>query len=468
MSRPGIETLTPGALYELVARGKKDTYFFSSDPSAENVISPFAHTYHSTEPHLGEIRTTVPRNAVDWGRSVEFELESFGDLLSAVYIRIEMPSWLPSMPLVAGGQPYGPQRLNWTEHIVSVDGNSYGWTRGIGFFLFEKIQLLQDTVLLQEVSGDALYALMLSANTNNQYYLAAAQAGVHEGTARQIAAAATPDILRISVPFPGTAGLKEGGFPLCALKGQTFRVRVQLRRPEQLWEAATATTVAPWDATFTTSIGTVAGCGRTGLKPPTLLLETEQHYLDAPTVRRLVDGRLEIPFIRYYDEIFTIGENDYLSLDTGGTATVQRRMEGRHPMERLLFLFRRQSWLDAGQRWRFATDPAQQFYNTLSLQIAGRDREYAADAAQWQDMMSLVADERCPNVHLASMRWNIEYDAENRQPTGTVNFTTASRPTLAINLRQTDAPRSTQLQVCGESWALYEVAAGRGRPLYLD
>lgn len=352
---------------------------------------------------------------------------------------------------------------------MSSDGNSYGWTRGIAYFLFERIQVLQDTVLIQDISGDSLYALSLSANSNNQYYLDGAQTGQHEGSARAIAAAATPGLLRLRVPFPGTAGLKDGGFPLCALKGQTFRVRVVLRRPEQLWEAATATTTAPWNTTFITSIGTVAGPGRSGMKAPTILLETTQHYLDEETVRTLVDRHLEIPFIRYYDETFTIGENDYLPLDTAGAATIQRRMEGRHPMERLQFVFRLESWLAAGQRWRFGTQL--QFYNTLSLQVAGRDREYAFDSATWQDMMSLVADDRSPNVNVSSMRWNAGPPSfESRQPTGTVNFTTASRPTLAISLRAPGpvGTRSTQLQVCGESWAVYDVSAGRGRLLFLD
>ena len=76
------------------------------------------------------------------------------------------------------------------------------------------------------------------------------------------------------------------------------------------------------------------------------------------------------------------------------------------------------------------------------------------------------------------MRWNIRPPVdsawyESRQPTGAVNFTTASRPTLAIDLR--DVPpnprtgeRMTELQICGESWGVYEVVAGRGRMLFLD
>jgi hypothetical protein len=480
MSAVGSETVTPGALYELVARGNKDKYFFSDDLDAESTINPFATGYESTDPHLDETKTFDSRNAVDWGRTVEFELEQYGDVLAEAVIRIQMPSWFPSLPLVAGGPTFDPQQANWQQHIVGAGGISYGWTRGIAYFLFERIQILQDAVLIQDISGDSLFQLAATLNSNGQYYLDAAQTGLHNGTARQIAAAATPGLLRLRIPWPGCQGLKDGGFPLCAMKAQGFKVRLTLRKPEQIWESDVATTVAPWDQTFTLpALGiTVRGCGRAALPPPTLLLETTQRYLDEAKVRSLVDRHLFIPFIQYYDETFTISGADYLPLDRGGTSVIQRRMEGRHPMERLLFVFRLQQWLEAGQRWRVAVDETQQFYNTLSLQIAGQVREYAFDASVWQDCETLAKDDRSSNRHISEMRWNIrpaidELWYEARQPTGTVNFTTASRPTLAIDLRDVPAnprtgERSTELQVCGESWGVYEIVNGRGRMLFLD
>jgi hypothetical protein len=481
MSAVGSEAVTPGALYELVARGNKDKYFFSDDLDAESTVNPFSTTYESTDTHLDETKTFDSRNAVDWGRTVEFELEQYGDVLAEAYIRIQMPSWFPSLPLVAGGQTYEPQIANWQQHIVSATGAiSYGWTRGIAYFLFERIQILQDAVLIQDISGDSLQALATTMNSNNQYYLDAAQTGMHDGAARAIAAAATPGLLRLRLPWPGCQGLEDGGFPLCCLKGQGFKVRLTLRRPEAVWESDKATTVAPWDQTFllpTTGI-TVSGCGRAALPPPTLLLETTQRYLSEEKVRSLVDRHLFIPFIQYYDETFTISGADYLPLDRGGTSVIQRRMEGRHPMERLLFIFRLQQWLESGQRWRVAVDDRQQFYNTLSLQIAGQDREFAWPAPVWQDCECLAKDDRSANKHLSEMRWNIRPPAdrawyESRQPTGAVNFTTASRPTLAIDLRDVPAnprtgERMTELQICGESWGVYEIVAGRGRMLFLD
>ena len=74
----------------------------------------------------------------------------------------------------------------------------------------------------------------------------------------------------------------------------------------------------------------------------------------------------------------------------------------------------------------------------------------------------------------SELRWSIpEGLGYNRQPTGTVNFSTASRPTLAINLKNVepnpeDGQRTTMLQVCGESWGIYEIKDGRGRLMFID
>jgi hypothetical protein len=457
----------------MVARGNKDLYFFSKD--LEKTESPFSTNYKPSAPRLSETRTTTASNAVDFGKMIEFELEPFADVLSDLYVQVQMPTWLPSLPLAAGGTTYPPQDANYQYHITA-SGNSYGWMRGIGYFLFEKIQILQDLVLLQEISGDSLWALDTTAATNVQYFLTAAQAGMHNGSAREIAANATPQTLRMRIPFPGCQGRLDGGFPLCCLKGQTFRVRLYLRRAEVLWESFTETTVPPWDAVFTVPTAggdtTVNGVGRASLGAPTVLLENRQTYLPADHVEELKRRHLEIPFVRYYDETFTIGENDYLPLDGAGVAQIQRRLEGRHPIERLLINFRSAQWFRNGQMWRSG---AGDFYNNMGLLVAGTDREYAWPALILREANGLVKDARFANGREQSeIRWSLpEGVGYRRQPTGTVNFTTASRPTLTIDLKNVAADpecngRLTYLQVCGEGWGVYEIKAGRGRLMFLD
>ena len=473
MTTIGTENLAPGALYELVARGNKDVFFLSKDLSVAD--NPFSQQYNSSEPHLGEVRTTVPTNAADFGKMVEFQLETFGDVLTDMNILIDLPSWLPALPLVSGGTTYDPQELNWEQHITSADDNSYGWIRGIAYLLFERIQILQDLVLIQDISGDSLLALDQTASTNVQYYLRAAESGTHNGTAREIAGNATPGRLRVRIPFPGLQGLYDGGLPLCALQSQNYRVRFKLRRAEQLWESSVATTIAPWDNTFKVPgiISGAGGAGRAALGAPTLLLETRQVYVSEDQKKELQSTHLQIPFIKYYDETFTIGEADYVAIDKGGVSVIQRRMEGRHPMERLLFYFRSKQWFRDGQLWRIGggTD----FYNSVEFYVAGTTREFGWGSDILHTVNGLVKDERYMSERDQSeLRWSIpEGLGYNRQPTGTVNFSTASRPTLAIDLKNVtpdpaDGQRTTYLQVCGESWGIYEVKDGRGRLMFID
>jgi hypothetical protein len=243
-----------------------------------------------------------------------------------------------------------------------------------------------------------------------------------------------------------------------------------------LWESFTETTVPPWDAVFTVPTAggdtTVNGVGRASLGAPTVLLENRQTYLPADHVEELKRRHLEIPFVRYYDETFTIGENDYLPLDGAGVAQIQRRLEGRHPIERLLINFRSAQWFRNGQMWRSG---AGDFYNNMGLLVAGTDREYAWPALILREANGLVKDARFANGREQSeIRWSLpEGVGYRRQPTGTVNFTTASRPTLTIDLKNVAADpecngRLTYLQVCGEGWGVYEIKAGRGRLMFLD
>jgi hypothetical protein len=474
MAAPGSEYVTPGALFELVARGNKDKFFFSDD--LKTAESPFNNIYESSEPHLGEVRTTVSNNDVSFGKMVEFVLETFGDVLTDMSVLVRMPTWLPSLPVTTGGTTYMPAEANNMYHIVSAGtGTSYGWMRGIAYLLFEKIQIFQDNVLLQEVSGDSLLALDQTTSTNVQYYMRAAEAGMHNGSARSVAAMATPGTLRLRIPFPGLQGKYDGGLPLCCLREQTFKVRLWLRDAESLWESSptrNATTVAPWNTTFNVPgiVTGVGGAGRSSLGNPDLLLETRQVYLTEDQISELRSTHLKIPFVQYYDETYTIGEKDYEGLDRGGVAIVQRRLEGRHPMERLLLNFRSAEWLAHGQLWKIG---GSEFYNSVGFLIAGKDREYAWPSAVLHGIQGLVKDERfMASRGQSEFRWSInEGLGPNRMPTGTVNFSTASRPTLTVDLKNVTPfcdQRLTYLQVIGESWAQYEVRDGRGRLVFID
>ena len=89
-----------GGLIELVARGKKDLYF-SQNP----LVSYFHSVYRTASPFTKEIYVITPRNVPEWGRYVDFDIEHRGDLMKHMYLRVQLPTWLP--PLAAAANPAG-------------------------------------------------------------------------------------------------------------------------------------------------------------------------------------------------------------------------------------------------------------------------------------------------------------------------------------------------------------------------
>ena len=87
-----------------------------------------------------------------------------------------------------------------------------------------------------------------------------------------------------------------------------------------------------------------------------------------------------------------------------------------------------------------------------------------------------MKDERDNGLGIGEMRWNygelFERDRPGpRQPDGGINFSTADRPTLHIQLRNVPImarlqQRFTELRAFMEAWNVYEIKEGRGRQLF--
>jgi hypothetical protein len=389
-----------------------------------------------------------------------------------------------------------PKRVNSYYWITDTEGASYGYTNAVGYYLFERIQFYQDQILLQEWSGDGLLATGLTEGSWNSAFLGLAQAGLvgqlgQPLAARQLALAATPGRLRIRLPVPGCQTPGDPGFPLCCVQNQNYRFRIKLRRLEDIVcgidaSGAPIMKPEPWNVsqfTFTQESGPVVF---SPVKPgqPTILLETVQAYVPVEVKNDLRTIVHNIPFRRLYENNFTFGPLDYKpfrdgsgNLIDGAGSAVTRRLDGRHPTERLVFFFRGQEALNMNQLDNFrngsgAGAASSQFYQALKLIIAGQDREALHDYTVWQDMNAHAKDERDTGLNIGEMRWSLGDVYERvkpawREPEGTVNFTTADRPSLYIELADVPvAPvggQRTEMRVFTEGWAAYIIEDGRGR-----
>ena len=490
------QTQIDGALYDLAARGVKDIYFTKDDKES---VHPFQWTYDRWPASLPEDRWDVPINDARWGQRCEFEFNLPGDILTEASLEITLPSWLP--PEMT---PYNTSRPTYVED-GSGNKTYYGYVNGIAYFLFEKIQIFQDKILLQEVSGDSLYVANLNKGSWNQGFLTQKLAGVHDGSYASIQNNATPGSLKLTLPMIGCGWPGDRGLPLCGLRNQTFRLRLWLRPLEQLVESVTMDgddiiiptqpseyRISPWEQTFTQeidgSIDNITGVAppRSVMKQPNIILKTKQLYLLNEARDQLAKETIEIPYIRYFDNFFSINQLDYTPIDRGGTANIVKFLDANYTVERILTYFRNTTSIFRNRLWDFensapttpVTDPEGgalnkgQFYNSIQLTIAGQLREGPWDSDVWQQVMTDAKEERSLSRNICEMNWARGWRVDDeppaaREPSGGINFTTADRPMLTVGLNDivrdpTLGYKQAQMVSCCESWALYRIRNGRG------
>jgi hypothetical protein len=415
-------------------------------------------------------------NGAEFGRACEFEFEIAGDLFVDPTLLIQLPSWLP--PVYASQNP--------TTRIVDSAGVSYGYTNGIAYFLFQTIQIYQDQVLLQEFSGETLYGTTRSRGSLNSAFLENAITNVHSDTALQIGRSATPGTLRLHLPLIGCQAAKDGGFPSVGVRSQTFKLRLVLRKLEDLVEASDAREKpVPWERTdfrwytSSTTYTTFSTLERTKIGSPIIQLETRHIYVDPDTQQRLNSSELEIPFSRLYENTFTFGAKDFEPLSRNAVALGTRRLDAVHPASRLVFWFQDLNTLRQNKYFDYSSDiSGNEYYNNISLLIAGRDRELLFSPLVWNKLQCLAKEDRDPGPGLGIMNWDLgdirgRQPPHARQPEGSVNFSTADRPTLYVDLANISpdtisGQKQAQLKAVVDTWAIYEVVKGRGALRYAN
>ena len=480
-----------GALFELVARGIKDKYFVKDSPDS---FYPYDANYESSIHHLGERKTMVPINGTTFGNTFEVEIDSYADIMTECAFEIDLPTWLPQLPIAVNGQLYKPSVANGLYPITVSNGeNTYGYVNYIGYFLFEKIQFYQDQFLIQEWSGDGLLAAQMSEGSYNSSFLEQKMGGQLEtlDPIRSVQHRATPGHLRIKLPLPGMQCYGDTGFPLTAMPWQKLRIKATLRKLEDLVVCSNDTKGEPWNIPeFTLMLDEPYIFAPVPVGQPTILLSTIQRYVSQDIQKELRSTPIQIPFRRQFENNFTFGELDYVSLDNGGTSHVTRRLDARHPVEKMFWFFRNKRAIDQNKLDDFYndffdfntaaqsfTEPYGNFYYNMKLIIAGRDRENLLEPFVLQNISQFAKDEKGSGLNIGEMKWTTGekygtvYPAP-RQPEGTINFTTADRPTLYIELANIrpnmTGQRNCELRVFMEGWDVYEIREGRGRLLFAN
>ena len=467
------ELSSEGALYELVSRGAKDKYFISDTLTAQSI---FRNNYKKIPAFIHERRQIPPINNTDFNKIIDFDFEVAGDVYTHPTLLVELPTWYPNIS-------YNTKAVNYAKSVVSdLSGVTYGYTKGVGYFLFEKIQIYQDQILLQEFSGDALYATRLSRGSLNSGILENVLVGYHDGSVISISRNGKPHMLRLELPLLGCQHIDDGGFPSFGVRSQNFKLRCKLRALEDLVEASDGRAKPiPWgrsDMQVQINSSTyipITTLDRYHIGQPTIYLETRHIYVDPDTQKDLVDSSLEYLFSRLYENIFNFDDKDYAPLIRGGVASVTRRIDAVHPASRIVFFMRQKSDIMANRLWKIYSDTLdQEYYNNISLLIASRDRETLFSSLVWNAIAQHTKEDRYGGTGLGVMNWELGEQRGRvlpyaRVPEGTVNFSTADRPTLYMELEQIIGSNlNTEMRLIVDTWASYTTEDRRGALTYAN
>jgi hypothetical protein len=443
-----VNTSTEGSLYELVCRGKKDTFLFKDSPKSRYV---FDNAYEPEEKTLFERRIKQPKTGVEFGRTVEFEVEPVGDIIKSFSFLIQLPSWIPSTI----------QKNFHTTTIQDQSGVSYGYVNSIAYFLFERIQVYQDAILLQDFTGDALWAMNGTQGTYARKRLIASITGAHDGSDLSIGRNAMPGQLVLQVPI---LGCQKGGngFPIRAAMSHTYTVKCKLRKLEHLIEASDKRDhPSPWGKSFQVLHASGPPTSFTSLQvtdmqPLRITMETIQYYVSRQVQDELARKPIEVLFFQIYENIFTLNPSDYTS---GGLKKL--RLYGCHPTSRIIWIIRSISDINANLLWKVSPDIGGAYYTSASLVIAGQTRESEWDTSVWRDVTNFAKENIDPQNETNTMNWSLG-DNED-QLNGTINMSSADRPTLTLNLVFPGGQAyHTELRAFTQGWTSFQTD-GKGR-----
>jgi hypothetical protein len=419
-------------LLELVARGKKDT-FFTGSPK----ISFFHSVYVRARPWLRETRYLLPRNEADFGSYVDFVLDPVGDIIQNIHCLIHLPSWLPQEIVEKNG----------TSLVRDASGTAFGYTNNIAYHFIQKIQMFQNQVLIYEDFGEAMLLRLTSKSRKGVLSVYKALAGGNDGSALQIQRSATHNELeiRLQLPFDNRPG--DFGIPITAVSPFTLRLRLYLAPLQNLIETSKSLSTIrpdPFGKVFTIQETKTSGNRtfktkeRSELGKPSIQLRVQYVYVDGKSQKLLQEGSWRIPYIRCLSNEFTLED---VLWKINQSASIRKQIELYGNVQRIRAVFQSEANRLAGRLSDYSPITGSDWFTSLTLLIHGTDRVGNFGPEVFSRIIPYSHDVGLsyPNVYC------LDTGAEDLNfPAGTLNMSQAEKPEIQVMLSQQNADMRTE------------------------
>lgn len=454
-----------GGLLDLVARGKKDT-FFTQNPK----ISFIHSVYQKTGPSTQEIRYTHPSNRPMWGQWLEFDIEHVGDIMRSPVLLIDLPTWLPIEQALQ----------NPTAITYDISGTQFGYCQDVGALMIEKVQVFAGQYLLQEFWGQWLE---WRAQMDKKATVYGSVAG---RTNKLLCKSATPKQLRVYLPLLGCQTEGDKGFPTIALSGQNFKIRVFLRKLEEIIEASDGRLKPePWSKLFYQKTSATdppkefRTLPRALIPGPIITLETTQVYIPRDAQELLKKSVIHVPFTQVQFNQSTIEDSKWSPvINANTTVQLSIKLDFVGAVSRIMVGVQTVASINSGQLYNLNPPPggSDQFLQTLRLNAGLQDRIKEWPVILLRDTANYYKNQRAPsdpngnpfNVYTLTFGSN-----DDTKPIGTFNMSRSDTQVLFTTLAligndSRSNSRKAYVLVFAEAWNLFTIKNGNGSLAFAD
>ena len=433
-----------GGLLQLVATGRQDVYL-SGNPQTTFFKQVYRrHTNFSMETQRIPFDT-----GVDFNKLITVTIPRNGDLLSQLFLEIQLPQITPSGP-VTPGMP--ASTLPPTDYSTVVP--SVSWVNGVGFAMIDYISVWIGQQEVDRHYGEFLYLWTQLTTPGSK------KAGVNfmTGTQEVYNDTTQQGPLRLFVPLyfwfcknPGLA------LPLIALQATPIKLYIKLKNGADMvysnvLENAILTEQTP-PATLMTS-------------PPVITEMTlwgDFIYLDTEERRRFVSSKHEYL-------IDQVQQQKRFSIPKRATSTTVP-LTFNHPMKEMIWVFNQDRMLEAHEYFNYGSRmlteygiPNVDLMSSALLQFDGYDRFEEQSAQYFRLMQPYQRHTAIPNDFIYVYSFSLAPEAA--QPQGSCNGSRLDSIVLQAQMNPIVTTRPAGVTVYATNYNVLRIVAGIGGVLF--
>jgi len=393
--------------------------------------------------------------AVDFNKLISITVPRNGDLLSQLYLEIELPKMTPDGPLpdsAYNSSPCGVVTESPTDYSNPVEG--VNWVNGVGFAMIDYISIWIGQQEIDRQYGEFMYLWTQLTTPGSKRdglnFMTGMQAAYNE--------ASQSGPLRLFVPLhfwfcknPGLA------LPVIALQSTPVKIYIKMRNGN--------------DMLFTTGLQNAilegCPCPPSLSKAPPVIREMtlwgDYIYLDTEERRRFVSSKHEYLIEQVQQQKrFSIPKN-------AKTATIP--LSFNHPMKEMFWVVNQDRMADSHEWFNYGSRmlleygiPNIDLISKALIQFDGYDRFEAQSAQYFRLMVPWQRHTAIPNDFIYVYSFSLSPEAS--QPQGSCNASRLDTIVLQLTMNSNVTSRSAGVTVYAINYNVLRIQAGLGGVLF--